>query len=155
MVSVIIASRKEIPLLSKLLIGFRDELGRAAPTTGEIEQSLETLLADSSADFFVAMDKSANCLGYLQQRYRYSVWLTAFEASIEDLYVAPEHRRLGIGSALVKASLAEAAEKGCKLVTVDTNEVNGAALALYESFGFFSGSSKFPGKRQLLLKKRM
>lgn len=52
---------------------------------------------------------------------------------IQSLFVLPEHRRRGIGTALVAAVCAEAERLGLARLTV---QANGCALHLYERAGF-------------------
>ncbi len=66
---------------------------------------------------------------------------------VRDLYVAPEHRRAGIGRAL-PAHVAEAARTaGAQRLSLHTETDNAAALALYAGLGF----RPVPGLRQLSL----
>jgi ribosomal protein S18 acetylase RimI-like enzyme len=59
------------------------------------------------------------------------------KAFIWGMYVAPNHRKSGIGHALVSAALAKAAcMQGMRQVNLGVNAANTAALALYEKCGF-------------------
>jgi ribosomal protein S18 acetylase RimI-like enzyme len=55
---------------------------------------------------------------------------------LRDLYVAPEHRRVGAGRALVDAVVAEARAAGATRVGLQTEVGNARAVALYRSAGF-------------------
>lgn len=57
------------------------------------------------------------------------------ELFINEIGVAPEYRRQGVGKALLKAMLVEAKKAGCRLVWLAVDEDNKAALALYRSAG--------------------
>lgn len=57
---------------------------------------------------------------------------------LQRLAVSPIRRRVGIGSALLSASVAWMRGRGCGRVLVNTESDNAAALALYEKFGFRS-----------------
>ena len=52
------------------------------------------------------------------------------------LAVDPSCRRMGLGRKLVKRSLDAMIELGADEVMLETEITNGAALHLYESFGF-------------------
>lgn len=59
------------------------------------------------------------------------------KAFIWGMYVAPAHRRLGVGRALVAAALDHATGPlGVTRVNLGVNSANHAARALYESSGF-------------------
>lgn len=55
---------------------------------------------------------------------------------LNNIAVAPEHRRLGIGSLLLEAVIAEAKQKALSCVTLHVWADNSDALAFYRSFGF-------------------
>lgn len=55
---------------------------------------------------------------------------------LRDLYVAPEHRRVGAGRALVDAVVADARAAGAARVSLQTEVGNDRAVALYRSAGF-------------------
>ncbi|MGH2375765.1 MAG: GNAT family N-acetyltransferase [bacterium] len=66
--------------------------------------------------------------------------LSTFQArpllNIHDLAVLPEHRGKGIGRALLAAAEDRAIKHGCCKLTLEVQDDNGRARALYESFGF-------------------
>jgi RimJ/RimL family protein N-acetyltransferase len=62
---------------------------------------------------------------------------TRHKALVVGMYVRPQARRTGAGSALVQALLAHAkARSQVNTVTLTVTDGNTAAIALYESFGF-------------------
>ena len=109
----------------------------------------------NDAEFFIAFDDTSMAVGYIQQRYRYSLWLSGLEGTLGDLYVSPDSRRLGIGTELVLFAIGRGEEKGCKAIKVDTNESNLSAIELYLKLGFSSGSSRYANSQQLLLEKSL
>ncbi len=135
--------------LVRLVAGFRDELGRSGPSDGKLREEVRGLLERGEAEFFVALENDGACVGYIQQRYRYSIWVSGLEACIEDLFITPDVRQTGVGSRLVEYALARARAKGCRAATLDTNELNEPAIRLYRRLGFSCGSSRFPGGKQL------
>jgi ribosomal protein S18 acetylase RimI-like enzyme len=66
--------------------------------------------------------------------------LSTFQArpllNIHDLAVVPERRGQGIGRALLGAVEARARSRGCCKLTLEVQEGNARARALYERFGF-------------------
>jgi ribosomal protein S18 acetylase RimI-like enzyme len=61
------------------------------------------------------------------------------KATIWGMYVAPEHRGLGLGRALLLSAIARASDlPGLELLLLQVATTNQAARALYESAGFNS-----------------
>jgi len=73
--------------------------------------------------------------------------------NIHDLAVLPDWRGKGIGKALLAAAEERARKRGCCKLTLEVQETNRRALALYETFGFSdfvvgeSGPTRFLTKR--------
>lgn len=55
---------------------------------------------------------------------------------ISDLWVDPAHQGLGIGSALLSATLRTMRAEGLKRARIDTHAANEGAIRLYEELGF-------------------
>jgi ribosomal protein S18 acetylase RimI-like enzyme len=56
--------------------------------------------------------------------------------NIHDLAVLPEHRGRGVGRALLAAVEEHARRKGCCKLTLEVQDDNPRARALYDKFGF-------------------
>ena len=152
---IAIASSEHLNSLTELAAGFRDELGRSTPTDVELSASIRSLISGGDADFLVAIAESGSGAGFVQLRYRYSMWLSAPEACLEDLFVIPGYRGRRLGTLLVERALERAIDKGCTSVVVDTNERNLPAVKLYRSLGFLSSSTRWGAGRQLSFRKRL
>ena len=148
----------DVPCISAMADAFRRELGRRQPSREEFARRITGLIDDPDTDYLVALDENEACSGFLQQRYRRDIWTTGGEAYIEDLFVAQGSRRRGLGGRLVEEAVERARARGCSLVTLDTNERNSPAIALYESLGFSCGggpATELSGGRQLWLTRRL
>lgn len=76
------------------------------------------------------------------------------EAQILDIAVAPSFRGRGVGRALLERAIAIAREKGAERLVLEVRESNGAAIRLYERFGFvryFVRKGYYEGKEDALL----
>jgi GNAT superfamily N-acetyltransferase len=65
----------------------------------------------------------------------YSTWLGHHGIRLEDLYVTPEHRRKGIGRALLARLAKIAVDEGCPRLEWDVLDWNANAIAVYQSIG--------------------
>ena len=102
--------------------------------------------ADDAATF-VADD--GGLVGYTAVSYTEPppVFARGPEASIEEVYVAPERRGEELATALLERAEAWARERGCERATLSVNADNDAARALYEDRGY--------GVRRLKMDRRL
>ncbi len=73
--------------------------------------------------------------GFAVYFYNYSTWLGKPGLYLEDLYVHPEHRGSGAGTALLKHLAGIAAAKGCGRFEWSVLDWNEPAIKFYESLG--------------------
>lgn len=145
----------DLEALTSLAVAYRNDLGSSTPSGTELRESIKQLLADPDTDFIVAADPEGWCLGYVQQRYRYSAWLCGKEAYLEDLFVVPIARRRRAGRNLVEFAVEHARQRGCRAISLDANERNKAALAIYAKLGFTSEPPGASGARQVFFRKAL
>ena len=100
-------------------------------------------------EFFIARDEAGHSVGYIEQRYEYSMWLSGNEARLENLFVWPEYRRAGVASALIEYAIEKAASRECRGITLETNEMNTESVALYGKHGFSNGTSRYKDGKHL------
>ena len=150
-----VAQPDEAEAIADLLVQFRDHNGHDWPSENAFLASVERLLEDRDTEFLLATpDDDSPPSGVLQLRFRFSVWMAAPDAWLEDLFVRESARRAGVGDALVGLAKERARERGAKRIELDTNEDNAGAIALYERHGF-STRSKLGTGRDLFLGARL
>jgi GNAT superfamily N-acetyltransferase len=142
-VAVRSAGSADAGVVAGLMAEFRDWFGKSEPPDEEIRASVERIVAGGDAEFLLAEDPEP--VGVCQLRYRWSVWTSAPDCWLEDLFVRERVRGAGAGRALVEAAIEAAENRGCRRIELDVNERNAPALALYEACGF-SVEAKGPGK---------
>jgi ribosomal protein S18 acetylase RimI-like enzyme len=147
--NVIVATKEHFEDLVAMVAAFRGVLKRTTPFDADIRESLEQLRGQENREFFVAQDEAGNSLGYIEQRYEYSLWLSGNEARLENIFVWPEYRRAGVASALIEFAIERAAARGCRGITLETNEMNTASVALYVKHGFSNGTSRYKDGKHL------
>lgn len=107
--------------------------GAVRATTAALERSLfgptpaaEVILAESAADGVV---------GFALFFPNYSTFLAKPGIWLEDLYVKPDHRGHGVGSALFRSVAGLARERGCGRMEWSVLDWNRPAIDFYQSMG--------------------
>lgn len=91
--------------------------------------------ADKNKFYFVAKDVNGKVIGYGGYAHILD------EGHIMNIAVTASHRGKGVGRAIVARMLGSARENGIEAITLEVNENNAPAIALYESVGFvYSGT---------------
>jgi GNAT superfamily N-acetyltransferase len=95
---------------------------KAAPSVGPRGQ------AESAAS-------AEQVVGFAFYFFAYSTWRAQPTLYLEDLFVRPAHRRLGMGLALMRRLAAEAVKTGCGRFQWQVLDWNEPAVRFYESLG--------------------
>jgi len=148
-----LATAQDCESLSRLAMEFRNHLERAKPTDVQFQASIARLLVSEDAEFYLASMEGI-AIGYVLQRFRFSMWAAGIEATLEDLFVSPGHRQAGIGKRLIEFALVRAREKGCVTICLDTNENNTASTKIYTGLGFEALSKRWKG-RQIFYRRQL
>jgi aminoglycoside 6'-N-acetyltransferase I len=133
-----------------LLEGDGEVLERVAPGVFDypINRNLaEAFLADPHLHIAVAIENEqvvgfASAVDYIHPDKPREMW-------INEIGVAPDYRRAGIGRSLLEALLAHSKAIGCGEAWVLTDANNIAAIALYASAG---GHEERPGQRMYVFR---
>jgi ribosomal protein S18 acetylase RimI-like enzyme len=152
-----VAEPDEAETVARLLVAFRDHMGRDWPSPNAFLAGVERLMDEGRTDFLLgAPDEDAPPAGVVQLRYRHGLWLAGPDCLLEDLYVEPHARGVGLGRALAAFALEHArAGRGCRRIELDVNERNEPALALYRSLGFGAKGEAEYGGRDLFLSRTL
>ena len=127
------AGAADAEVIGGLLHDFNTEYDEITPGPAAVADRVRELLAGE--DFAVLLGGSEP-RGLVVLRFRPSIWTAGLECYIAELYVQPEHRRRGLGLALMNAALDAARAQGADYVEVATSEDDTGARALYERLGF-------------------
>ncbi len=117
-----------------LVAGFRDHLGARLPSDAELQGYVPEALRLPETEVCIARLRDAD-LGYALTRFSGSIWAVGLEAHLDDLFVFESSRGRSIGRSLLRFALARAKARGVRRFTLNTNERNTAAHALYRSEG--------------------
>jgi GNAT superfamily N-acetyltransferase len=145
-----LAEVDEAEPVARLLVAFRDWMGKDWPSENAFLASVERLIEDPGTEYLLGTpDDDSPPAGVLQLRYRFSVWTAADDCWLEDLFVVESQRRGGLGEALVATAIERARARGCGRIELDVSQQNPAAWALYERMGF-SADYKPPAPNVLM-----
>jgi ribosomal protein S18 acetylase RimI-like enzyme len=129
--------------LGALLVGLHHALDpeRFLPAGPGTARGYASYLASEipEAEVVVLVAEEANTvLGYAYARIEGHDWMSLRGPAgvIHDLVVDPDHRRRGIGRALLERTLDVLAERGAPRVVLATAQRNEAAQRLFASIGF-------------------
>jgi GNAT superfamily N-acetyltransferase len=104
-----------------------------------VEASEEGLLRDGFGPqpFFHCLiaEHDGQPAGFALYFFNYSTWLGRPGVYLEDLFVLPELRGLGIGKALLRRVAAIAIEKGCGRLQWEVLDWNTPAIDFYRAMG--------------------
>lgn len=150
--AVWLANATEAASVAELLIGFRNWYERDWPTDASFRASVDRIIARGDAEFLLGASSSeARPVAVCQLRFRHSVWTSADDGWIEDLFVGADARGAGIGAALLDLAGERARLRGCLRIELDASEENELALRLYHRHGFSEHSKTVAPHRELLL----
>ncbi|MFZ0313795.1 MAG: ribosomal protein S18-alanine N-acetyltransferase [Candidatus Korobacteraceae bacterium] len=141
------ATPEDLAILRKL-----EQEAESAAHWGEGEyDALFAAEAPRRIALVAAEDADAEILGFVMARCADDEW------EIENVVVAREQRRRGVGSVLVGELVQEAGRSGAAAVLLEVRESSDAARRLYEKIGFNqvgrrSGYYREPPEDALLLK---
>lgn len=126
------ASAADAEAIGRLLHAFNTEYDDVTPGPAALAQRVRSLMA---GDMRVLL-AGAGPDGLAVLRFRPSIWSSALECYLAELYVVPALRGRGIGRALMEAAIDLARREGADHMDLGTSEDDVAAMALYERMGF-------------------
>lgn len=126
----------DVPALCALLGELFAQEAEFHPDPPAQARALRRIIDDPALGAILVARRGDEVLGMVNLLYTVSTALGARVALLEDMVVSAAARGAGIGSALLRAAIAHAAEAGCKRVTLLTDPDNSAAQRLYARHGF-------------------
>jgi ribosomal protein S18 acetylase RimI-like enzyme len=120
-------------VIGRLLDDFNNEYGDPTPGADVLAARISKLLEDGDTKVLLIGEPPA---GLSVMRFRKSIWSSALECYLAELYVVPAERGRGRGRALMEASIDLARRQGADNMDLGTAETDTVARALYESLGF-------------------
>jgi GNAT superfamily N-acetyltransferase len=129
--------------VARLLHDFNTEFDTPSPGVETLAPRLRSLLA---GDGTLAVLAGEPAVGVALVTLRPNVWYEGPVALLDELYVAPDRRGGGIGSAIVDHLLTWAREMDVGLIEINVDEADVDARRFYERHGF-TGIEPTTGER--------
>ena len=137
-----VATAADAEAAGRLLHDFNTEFDEPTPGPRALADRIGQLLAGGDT---VVLLVGGGPDGVAVLRFRPAIWTPTLECYLAELYVAPQHRRQGLGRALMEAAMEEARAKGATYMDLGTSENDVAARSLYESLGFSNREGRRDG----------
>lgn len=137
--SVIRATSGHVAPLAKLFDAYRQFYGQTSDLDGA-KAFLSERLQNEQSVIFLAQSDDIEC-GFTQLYPAFSsvamrpIWI------LNDLFVAPQARRQGVGKSLMQAATEFATDNGARRLALATAVDNHSAQSLYESLGWVKNES--------------
>jgi GNAT superfamily N-acetyltransferase len=129
------ATRADIPQILKFIHGLA-AYERAPVAVSATEADFERDGFGSNPFYFCLIaEHEGRPAGFAFYFFNYSTWQGRPGLYLEDLFVEPELRGLGIGKALLKQVAAIAVEKGCGRLQWAVLDWNTPAIEFYQAMG--------------------
>lgn len=127
------AADADVETVAALLHAFNVEFDTPTPGPAVLADRLRVHLADGA---MAALLIGRPAVGVALLSFRSNVWYDGPVALLDELYVRPERRDAGLGTALLNAAceLARSRDAGALEINVDSDDVD--ARRFYERHGF-------------------
>ena len=129
------ATPGDAPQVARLLDDFQAEYDEPSPGAESLEERYEELIRNKEMIVLLIGDGPD---GFAQLRFRPWVYSAGLHSYLEELYVVPDLRGNGLGSALLKAAMETARGEGAEQMELGTSEDDVVARRIYERAGFIN-----------------
>lgn len=131
-----LATPRELPGLISLLGELFALEAEFQPDAEAQSRGLRLILEDPSLGEFLVALQGERALGMVSLLYTVSTALGARVALLEDMVVTRDLRGSGLGGQLLEAAIAHARHRGCRRITLLTDDTNLGAQRFYGRHGF-------------------
>jgi GNAT superfamily N-acetyltransferase len=129
------ATPTDVPVLFDLIQALAEYEKLSHAVTGNTEALKEHLFGAKPYVEAIIAEYKGQVVGFALFFHNYSTFLTKPGIYLEDLFVLPEFRRKGIGTAMLKYVAQLAVSRDCGRLEWSVLDWNQSAIALYEKLG--------------------
>jgi len=128
-----LAQSADLPVATALLRAQLDEHAIEAPG---LREAVAGLIEHPARGAVLLGTYGETAVGVAVLAYTWTLEHGGLVAWLDELYVAPERRNLGIGRALLDRALSHASAAGCVAMDLEVDDGHARAARLYASAGF-------------------
>jgi GNAT superfamily N-acetyltransferase len=129
------ATRADVPLILKFIRALATYEREPDAVTATEADLLRDGFGPNPFYFCLIAEHDGQAAGFALYFFNYSTWVGRPGLYLEDLFVPPEFRGLGIGKALLKKVAAIAIEKNCPRLQWEVLDWNTPAIDFYRAMG--------------------
>jgi len=133
--TIVPATEKDIPIILSFIKGLAEHVGLAGEVTATEEGLRETLFGTRPCAETLVAYSGGTAAGFVLFFHNYSTFQGKPGIYIEDLYVKPECRGMGIGRAMLRHVARITEQRGCGRMEWYTEKGNETATAFYKRMG--------------------
>jgi GNAT superfamily N-acetyltransferase len=126
------ANPEDVPVLFHLIQSLAEYEQLSHVVSGSIEALNAHLFGARPYAEAILAEWQSQVVGFALFFYNYSTFLTKPGIYLEDLFVLPEHRRRGVGTALLSYLAQRAIAEGCGRLEWSVLDWNEPAIAFYQ-----------------------
>ncbi len=130
-----LAQPTDAPVLFRLIQALAEYEKLSHAVTGNADALKEHLFGSRTYAEAIIVEYAGQAVGFALFFSSYSTFLTQPGIYLEDLFVLPEYRRLGIGKAMLSYLAGLAVERGCGRLEWSVLDWNEPAIAFYRRMG--------------------
>jgi len=138
-VTLVRATPTDLDLLTTWMRGLRNDDPMPAATLADdagARQAMAGLLADDRLGSVWIIRRDGTGIGYAVLAYLHSIEFGGRCAFLDELFIAREHRSVGIGGVTLRLLEVEATTLGVRVLLLEASPENERANRLYRSAGF-------------------
>lgn len=129
------ATITDAPAIHAALLGIADAIGQRHRIVSSVEDIRRHGFGDRPAFSVLIAEVGSAFVGMCLWFPSFSTWFGNPGVYVQDLYVAPEFRKLGVGEKLMRRLAAETKRAGGTYIRLSVDADNAAALRFYQSIG--------------------
>jgi len=147
-----LATPDDAEVVARMLHDFNVEFGTPTPGMDFLVGRCRELLASEEMTVVLG-DQPPLGLGVLF--FRPSLWSAGMEVYLAELYVVPEHRDRGIGTAIMATAMELARERGGTDMQIGVDEPDVDTRRFYERLGFRNHDPDDPSARMFFYEREL